>query len=55
MLGEMLLISQTYYTGFGCFLDMPIADYYELMPVAISSAEDVRKKLKKRTVNGFTR
>lgn len=47
MLGEILLISQTYYTGFGCFLDMPIADYYELMPGAISSAEYIRKKLKR--------
>jgi hypothetical protein len=55
MLGECLLISQAYHTGLDCLLNMPIADYYELMPVAISSAEDVRKKLKKRTVNGFTR
>ena len=47
-LGEMLLISQTYHTGLDCFLSMPLIDYFELMPIAVKSAEDTRMKLKKR-------
>ena len=54
MLGECLLISQAYHTGLDCLLNMPIADYYELMPVAVKSAEDARMKLmKRRTKNPY--
>jgi hypothetical protein len=55
MLGEMLLVSQAYHTGLDCLLNMPVCDWFELMPIAVKEAEDIRKKLKKRTVNGFSR
>lgn len=46
MLGEMLVVSRAFNTGFDCLLDMTLDEWYSLMPAAIQSADAIFKKFK---------
>jgi hypothetical protein len=44
----MLLVSQSYHTGLDVFMDMTLFEWFELMPDAIKSAEETRKRLTRK-------
>jgi hypothetical protein len=44
----MLLLSQVYHTGIDYLFEMPLCDYFEIMPDAVKAAEETRKRLTRR-------